>query len=125
MKRTLNSKLTVLVVDDEEFIREEIAEYLTLKGYKTISCEDGFKGQEAFEENDVDIIITDVKMPKCDGHTMIQKIRLQSKSVPIIALTGHYAETDLDELREEGASQTMLKPMRLNELLESFEAFFG
>ena len=67
MNAAREDKATIMIVDDEPYIREEISEYLTYKGYKTICCDDGMMAQEAFSQNNIDVLITDVKMPKCDG----------------------------------------------------------
>ena len=125
MKEEAEIKRRVLVVDDESEIREEICEYLSAQGFTTLSGEDGIQALELFETTTFDAIVTDVKMPKCDGHVFIRAVRNQNSVIPIIALTGHYATDELNKLKMAGASKTLLKPTRLRTLRETLEELLG
>ena len=125
MKEEAEIKRRVLVVDDESEIREEICEYLSAQGFTTLSGKDGIQAQELFKTTTFDAIVTDVKMPKCDGHVFIRAVRKQSSVIPIIALTGHYATDELNKLKMAGASKTLLKPTKLRRLREMLEDLLG
>ena len=116
-----SSRKKILIVDDEEDIRVELAEYLARKGYDPICANDGEEAIATFLQQRVDAIVTDVKMPKCDGHELIRFIRGRDLNLPIIALTGHYSLIDLDKLNEAGASLTIKKPILLGDLLGSLQ----
>ncbi|RYD02380.1 hypothetical protein N752_23910 [Desulforamulus aquiferis] len=87
------NRLRVLVVDDEDKIRQVIRIYLTNEGFDVGEAEDGEKALSMFRVSSWDLIILDVMMPKLDGVTVCQEIRKTSK-VPIIMLTAKNDEVD-------------------------------
>ena len=111
----------ILIVDDEEEIRDELAEYLQRKGYETSCAADGLDAWKILNVESIDAIVTDVKMPRFDGHALISLIRERDSDSPIIAMTGHYSEEDLDKLSMAGASLTIKKPIHLRSLVDSLQ----
>jgi len=79
-------KERILIVDDEELIRDVIKEYIKIEGYITDEAENGKQALELFNRNSYDLIILDVMMPKMDGWVVGREIRKTSQ-VPIIMLT--------------------------------------
>ena len=67
--------IKILVVDDEEYIRDVIVEYLNNEGYLTFQAEDGLAALELLENDKFDLMILDVMMPDMDGFTLLEKIR--------------------------------------------------
>ena len=87
-------RLKVLVVDDESRMRKLVKDFLTKSNYDVVEAEDGAQAVDIFfEENDIDLIILDVMMPKLDGWQVCKEIREYSK-VPIIMLTAKSDEKD-------------------------------
>ena len=76
----------ILVVDDEKNIREGLAEYLHSDGYDVICAENGDEGWLLFNKGDIDLIITDLKMPGLSGEELMKKVQVVSPGFPVIKL---------------------------------------
>ena len=112
---------TVLVVDDEAEVRAELVEYLEYRGYKVVEAENGADGMAVFETAPADVVITDIRMPKVDGHDFISQLRELAPAVPIVAITGQYSPTDLGKATKLRATVTLKKPFGLRELARHLE----
>ena len=106
----------ILIVDDDEEIRAELAEYLQHKGYEVEEAADGLEALAKFEASPADIVITDMKMPRCPGDELTRRLRAIDPDLPVIIITGHYAKPDLESARKAGATAVFKKPVRLSEL---------
>jgi DNA-binding response OmpR family regulator len=109
----------ILVVEDDIAIRDLIAINLEIVGYTVITTGDGISAKKIIEEDDVDLILLDVMIPKMDGFTLITK--LQDKKIPIIFVTAK--ESVLDRVRglRLGAVDYIIKPFETIELLARIE----
>ncbi len=108
--------IRLLIVDDEADIRAELVEYFAHKGYAVDAARDGLDAFKQFQRTPPDVVITDLKMPRCPGDELTRRIRKLDPDVPIIVATGHYSKHDLDAAKEAGASVIMKKPIRLRDL---------
>jgi len=109
--------LTILYVEDDEFTREEITEFLEFEVKKIISAENGQEGLEKFKQNKIDIVITDINMPIMNGLEMAKEIKKISPNTPII-VTSAYSDSDyVIKAIEIGISRYVLKPIDVDELL--------
>lgn len=115
------NQLRVLVVDDEDKIRQVIGIYLTNEGYQVGEAVDGEEAMEKFRSEAWDFIVLDVMMPKLDGITVCREIRKVSK-VPIIMLTAKNDEVDRILGLEFGADDYMGKPFSPRELVARIKA---
>jgi len=115
------SKLMVLLVDDEERIRDMIKEYLSLEEYQVDEASNGLEALELLELHEYSIIILDVMMPKMDGWTTCREIRKVSK-VPVIMLTARGEEYDKLFGFELGVDDYIVKPFSPKELLARMNA---
>ena len=115
------SKERILIVDDEKEIRDLIDIYLKGEGYETLKAENGEEALEILEENEVDLIILDIMMPKVDGITVLETIRKVS-SVPVILLTAKGQEEDKLFGYEMGADDYMTKPFSPKVLIAKVKA---
>lgn len=106
----------ILIVDDEERIREMIKEYVSLEGYAIDEAADGVSALNLFKLNPYSIIILDVMMPKIDGWSVCREIR-KTSSVPIIMLTARGEEYDKLFGFELGVDDYIVKPFSPKELL--------
>lgn len=79
-------KTNILIVEDEESIREGISEYLSEAGYNIMVAEDGEEGINLFKENKFDLVVLDIMLPKLNGFGVLNKIR-EISNVPVIMLT--------------------------------------
>jgi DNA-binding NtrC family response regulator len=109
-------RFTLLVVDDEKNIREGLAEALRLDGHTVVTASDGVGGWERFQQGDIDLVITDLKMARLSGEELLKRIDAQSPGVPVIVLTGHgTVENAVDAMRN-GAYDFLTKPLDLDRL---------
>lgn len=86
-------KETILIIEDENKIRQILYDYFISENYKVIQACDGREGIEKFEKEDIDLIILDIMMPKLDGWSVCRRIRKNS-DIPIIMLTARTDESD-------------------------------
>ncbi len=111
--------MKILLIDDEEFTRIELGGFLQDEGYSVITASDGLEGITTFENIQPEIVLTDVKMPKVDGFTVLKKIKAQKPETRVIILTGHGDEEMVIRALKEGANDYIKKPINLNYLSES------
>ncbi|MGB5446453.1 MAG: response regulator transcription factor [Psychromonas sp.] len=117
----MTSNKQVLVVDDDQAIRELLAEYLAKNNFSVITAEDGIEMDQKLLTNTPDIIILDIMLPGDDGFILCQRIR-QTSHVPIIMLTANSDETDRVLGLEIGADDYIAKPFSPRELLARIKA---
>ena len=106
----------ILIVDDEKNIREGLKIYLAKDNHKILLAADGVEAYKILTENEIDVVITDLKMPNLDGETLMKKIIKEFYNIPVIILTGHgTVETAVQAMRE-GAYDFLTKPLNLEKL---------
>lgn len=111
----------ILIVDDEELIRDLIKEYISPENFRVDEAADGREALELFKQNGYALIILDVMMPKLDGWSVCREIR-QTSQVPIIMLTARGEEYDKLLGFELGIDDYMVKPFSPKELLARIKA---
>src|SRR3712207_548318 len=109
----------ILVIEDEETVRENILELLDAEGFEAISAQNGRIGVELAQQHLPDLILCDVRMPELDGYGVLKALRSEPATVaiPLIFLTAKAAKTDLSYGLELGANAYITKPFTLAELL--------
>lgn len=111
----------VLVVEDEQSLREPLVFMLEKEGYEVIEAEDGEIAIQKFHTEGADVILLDLMMPKLDGNQVCKQIR-QGSNVPIIMLTAKDSEVDKVVGLEIGADDYVTKPYSTRELLARMKA---
>jgi two-component system, sensor histidine kinase and response regulator len=116
----------ILVIDDTDFIREDIATTLQFEGYETLTAEDGLAGVEKARSEKPDLILCDVSMPRLDGFGALEQIRRMDdvSAVPFIFLTAKAEKADMRRGMELGANDYLTKPFTTDELIEAVNAQF-
>jgi two-component system chemotaxis response regulator CheY len=119
----------ILIIDDEEEIREVLKMHLESAGYMVIEAEDGEDGINKMRGGSnllqVGLIITDIRMPKVNGVEAIDYLRTNAPSKPILVLTG-YPDTDLAiSLLKKGVKEYLVKPIDKKVLLEKVKKVLG
>ena len=109
-------KFKILVVDDEKNIREGLAASLEMDGYNTACAGDGDEGWKLFGKGDIDLVITDLKMPGMDGAELLRRILTGTPGFPVIILTGHGTVENAVSAMREGAWDFLTKPVNLGRL---------
>ena len=114
------NKKVILVIDDEEPIRNFLRDMLEKAGYSVIDCEDGDKGIEIFLENNIDVVLTDIAMPKKDGVEVLIEMKKVSPSIKVIAMSGvRDCEKLLAVANIYKADATIKKPFEKEDILSA------
>ncbi len=113
--------MKVLIVDDEELIRDVIKEYLKLEKLLYEEASDGYEAIEKVKNNSFDIVIMDIMMPKMDGYSAVKEIRKFS-SVPFIMLSARAEEYDKLTCFDIGVDDYVTKPFSPRELVARIKA---
>ena len=113
----------ILIVDDEEMIRELAKDYLQSKGYEVLIAEDGKKGLQEAQANKPDLIILDVNMPKMNGFQVLEKLKQDSETrgIPVLMLTDSQSGEDKRQGMECRADKYLPKPFMPQALLEEIQ----
>lgn len=101
--------MKILIVDDEEMIRGVLREYVEFEGNEADEAADGMEAVKKCRENDYDLILMDVMMPKLDGFSAVKEIR-KDKDVPVIMLSARGEEYDKLFAFEIGVDDYVTKP---------------
>lgn len=113
--------MKLLVVDDEELIRNVIKEYAKIENYEVDEASDGNEAVEKALENDYDVIIMDIMMPKRDGFSAIKEIK-QEKDTSVIVLSARTMEEDKLNGFDLGIDDYVIKPFSPKELIARIKA---
>jgi len=107
---------TVLIVDDERNYLLVLEALLSEEGYQVITAEGALKGLECLEENELDVVITDMKMPGMDGMEFMGRIQLRQPDLPVIMMTAFGSVEKAVEAMRKGAFDYILKPFKNEQL---------
>ena len=113
--------MNVLFVDDELLIRDVVKEYLEVYNYQVYEASDGFEAIEEVKNNDIDLIIMDIMMPKMDGYTAVKEIK-KIRNIPVIMLSARADEYDKLLGFELGIDDYVTKPFSPKELVARVKA---
>ncbi len=111
-----DSKKQILVADDEPNLRRVLAAQLHRDGYEVIAAEDGQEALEAIETHHVDVVITDLRMPRLDGMELLKRVTQSHPDVPVIMITAHGTVDTAVEALKHGAFDYITKPFEQSEL---------
>lgn len=113
--------MKILVCDDEQLIREVIKEYLLLEGYEVTEADNGQIALELIKEQDFDLIIMDIMMPKLDGYQAVKELK-KIKDIPCLMLSARAEEFDKLLGFELGIDDYVTKPFSPKELVARIKA---
>lgn len=100
----------ILIAEDEERMRRLLGMLLGNKGHDLILCADGEEGLAKFGENEVDLVITDLRLPKLAGLDLVKAIKAKAPEVPIIVITAYGSIESAVEAMQQGATDYITKP---------------
>jgi CheY-like chemotaxis protein len=112
---TESSKYTILVVDDEELMRNLIVTFLSKMGHSCLTAINGVDALNKMRGNKVDAVVTDIKMPEMDGITLTSEILNQYPGLPIMVMTAFDEEYSAGVAIFAGAREFIKKPFSLDE----------
>ena len=118
----MESKLHILLCEDDENLGMLLMEYLQAKGYDAELCLDGEIGYKTFMKGHFDLCVLDVMMPKKNGFELAAEIRQQTADLPIIFLTAKNLKEDIIQGFKIGADDYLTKPFSMDELVFRMEA---
>ncbi len=116
--------MKILVIEDEQNIRELLLDNLEYEGYSVVVAEDGESGLYKAQNEDPDLIILDLMIPKLHGFDLLKKYRKFNRATPIIILSAKSEEIDKIKGLDLGADDYMTKPFQIRELLSRIRAIF-
>ncbi|MFQ5465389.1 MAG: sigma-54-dependent transcriptional regulator [Thermodesulfobacteriota bacterium] len=111
----------VLVVEDEEYIRESLCEMLEMQGYRAVAVPDGEAGVEQAKKEDYDIVLTDLRLPGIGGIDVIRAVKEISPETICLVLTGYASVESAVEAMRAGAHTYLQKPLNKDQLLVTLE----
>jgi DNA-binding NtrC family response regulator len=115
-------KPKVLIVEDDEIIREFLADSLEMNGYESKWVGDGAQALAELERSPVDLVLSDVRMPEVDGIELSLIVKERWPQVPVVLITGVHAK-ERDSILEKSAAYACLpKPLRIQYLCEVLES---
>ena len=108
--------MKILLVDDNQKINETLKQFLEMKNFEVISCANGEKAIEFIDNNEFDLYILDIHLPKVGGLDIIKHIRKKNLNVPIIMITSSLEVENFVNAFENGANEYIKKPFHLEEM---------
>jgi len=115
----------VLVVDDEESIRELLRRTLALAEYEAQAVSDGKAGLELLRREPWDLLIADLRMPEMDGLSLIREARRLHPQLPVIIVTGYSSESNAIQAVNLGVVGYLVKPFRIPQILSAVAKALG
>ena len=107
---------TILTIDDEENIRNGLADNFELEGYNVEKASNGKEGLAKIEKGGIDLVITDLRMDGMPGEEVVRRVTTENPGIPIIVLTGHGSIEDATAAIKAGAYDFLTKPLDLDHL---------
>lgn len=107
---------TILTIDDEENIRNGLADNFELEGYNVKQAADGKTGLDLIDEGGIDLVITDLRMDGISGEEVVKTVTTKFPGIPVIVLTGHGSIEDATNAIKAGAFDFLTKPLDLDHL---------
>ena len=114
--------MKILIVDDEQSILQVVRDFLADCDYGVVTAGDGAAAISVLEQrSDIDLIVTDIRMPRMDGLALLKAARVRYPGIPVILMTGHGDEQVAIEALHEGAQDYLKKPLQFREFLTCIE----
>ena len=120
-------KHCILLLEDNDLIRDNTIEILELSGYEVVAAENGVKGIELLQSTKPDLILCDILMPQMDGYDFFTITRKQDlfSSIPFIFLTAYSEKKDVEKALEMGARDYIIKPFDADQLIQTVEKYLN
>ena len=113
----MSERPKVLVIDDEPGVRELISEALSLSEINAVQAADGLEALSFLRRERFDLLILDINMPKLDGLALLEKLRTEGMSVPVLMLSARADKADINQGLRTGADDYLTKPFSIEELV--------
>lgn len=113
----MSERPKVLVIDDEPGVRDLISEALSLSGITAVPAADGLEALSFLRRERFDLLILDINLPKLDGLALLEKLRTEGMSVPVLMLSARADKADINQGLRIGADDYLTKPFSIEELV--------
>lgn len=113
----------VLVVEDDEALREALCETLRLEGFRVVAAADGNEALRRIETEPVGLVVSDVRMAPMDGHDLLRRIKARRPELPVVMMTAYGTIERAVEAMREGAADYLVKPFEPVALVETVRRF--
>ena len=113
----MSERPKVLVIDDEPGVRELISEALSISEITAVQAADGLEALSFLRRERFDLLILDINMPKLDGLALLEKLRTEGMSVPVLMLSARADKADINQGLRIGADDYLTKPFSIEELV--------
>ena len=108
--------IRVLVIDDEEIVRDFLIRFLNFQGIEAKDAESGYKAIEMMRQEEFSVVFVEVRMPEIDGLQTFRELKKINPNTRYIMMSGNYVDGRLDEAKKEGADSCFKKPFDMEEL---------
>lgn len=109
-------KFTLLIIDDEKNIREGLQANFEMQEYNVKTAASGKEGLDLISKGDIDLVITDLRMPGVSGEEVLRHVATETPGIPVIVLTGHGSIDSAVDAMRHGAYDFLTKPLELDQL---------
>jgi DNA-binding response OmpR family regulator len=123
----VQNRKTILIVEDSEMIRKSLTKSLKEKGFDIIEAKDGVEALEKLKEEYIDVILSDVEMPRMNGYELCRKVKRDSDTsyIPVILTSTLSSGLFIDRGFQAGADEYLPKPIKINQLITSINNIFS
>ena len=115
----------ILIVDDEQFVRDLLEKVLRRRGHEVVSASDAGQALAALESAEFDLLLTDVVMPGMDGFDLLRRVKSAYPDIKVIVLTGYARKQSISDFLLYGADDYLSKPFQVHELVAAVERVTG
>src|SRR5512147_651583 len=116
---------SILIVDDEQIIRNVLKRKLeSTTSYKVFTADDGVPALELFQQETIDLVVSDLLMKQMNGIELLRKLKALQPQVPVIIITGYGSLDDAIEAIHLGAEDFIKKPFDINDVIETIDKTF-
>ena len=112
---------SILIVDDEEHIRDLLSDTLAMRGYHIETAENGLSAIQVINDRPIDLILLDIRMPIKDGLGLLEEIKERLPRLPVIIVTGLASNEEVQEALQRGAFSCLRKPFEIDSIVEEVE----
>lgn len=120
----MNKNLRVLLVEDDQMLQEVLQETLTGFGCSVMCSDNGYEAIKVLKKDSFDVIISDIKMPKMDGLSLLETLKSIGVDTPVVMMTG-YSEFKDDQIEHAGGVVLLEKPFSRDKLKELFDQYLA
>ncbi|MEW6079191.1 MAG: response regulator [Thermodesulfobacteriota bacterium] len=120
----MENKINLLFVDDEEQFLASLTKQLAVRDFNVVAVDRGDKALDAADEMEIDIALVDLKMPGMNGEETLRSLKKKHPWMEIVILTGHGTPDAAADTMLSGAYAYLMKPCRLNELLDVLKSAY-